>query len=131
MKKSRGNDRGDVVLGWLAKVAVGLTILGIIGFDGIALLHTQFTVSDTANQAAVAASHTWQDTKDTKATFASAEAVAAEAGATVPTKGIEIAADGSVRVTLHETAHTFLLSHLGGLKSFADLTGHGTAQPAI
>ena len=51
--RERG-DRGDIVLGWLTKLAVVLGVLGVIAFDGIAVVQAHFQASDRATTAASA-----------------------------------------------------------------------------
>lgn len=125
----RAADRGDIVLGWLTKVIVVLAILGVVGFDGIALLHTRVSAADTADHAAVEARDTWQETKNAEMAYAAAVATAKAGGATIPVNGVVIKGDGTVLVEVHQTAHTFLLRHVSRLKSVANVTGHGRAQP--
>src|SRR4051794_973027 len=45
VKRVQG-DRGDVVLGWLTKLAVVLGLFGLIAFDGIAVVQAHFQASD-------------------------------------------------------------------------------------
>jgi len=125
----RAADRGGIVLGWLAKVAVGLSVLGVVGFDGISLLQARVSAADTADHAAVAARDAYQQTKNVEIAYAAAQSTAQDAGANVPVKGMFIEPDGSVRVTVERTAPTFMLRHVGKLKNAAHVTGHGQAPP--
>lgn len=129
MGLGRAADRGDIVMSWLAKVVVSLSVLGAISFDGISLLHTHVAVADTADHAAVAARDAYQDTKNVAFALAAARSTATEAGGTVPDKGMVITPDGSVRVTVEKTAPTFMLRHLGSLRDTAHVVGHGQAHP--
>jgi len=115
-------------MGWLAKVAIVLSVLGIIGFDGASLLHTQFTTSDTAARAASEAVDAWTNSKDVQAAYAAAEVSASESGGTVPKKTFAIDADGTVQLEVRATAPTFVLRHIGPLKHFAVITSSGTAR---
>lgn len=126
----RAADRGDIVLGWLAKLVVALSVLGAISFDGISLLHARVSVADTADHAAVAARDAWLDTKNVEFAYTAAQSTAKDAGGTVPANGMVIEPDGSVRVTVQQTAPTFMLRHVGKLKNAAHVTGHGQAHPA-
>lgn len=130
MRIWRAGDRGDIVMGWLTKVVVVLAVLGTISFDGFSLLHARFTVADTADDAAVAARDAYQGSKNVDLAFAAAQTTANEAGGSVPVKGMVIEPDGSVRVTVKQTAPTFMLRHVGKLKNTANVTGHGQAHPA-
>lgn len=129
MKIWRAADRGDIVLGWLAKLVVALSVLGAIGFDGISLLHARVSVADIAGHAAVAARDAWQETKNADFAYAAAQRTAKDAGGTIPVQGMVIELDGSVRVTVERTAPTFMLRHVGKLKNAAHVTGHGQASP--
>ncbi len=125
----RAADRGDIVLGWLARVVAILSLLGVLGYDGISLLHARVSVADTADQAAVAARDAWQDTRNAQLAAAAANSVVAESGATIADKGVVIERDGTWRVRVHKTAPTFVLRHLGGLAAVADVTSEGRARP--
>lgn len=125
----RAADRGDIVLGWLTKVVVTLSVLGVLGFDGISLLQARVRVADTADNAALAARDAWQDTHNGQLAYAAAESTAAESGDTVPVKGVVIEPDGAVSVEVNGTASTFVLRHISKLKKLANVTGRGRARP--
>jgi len=42
------SDRGDIVLGWLTKLVVTLSLLGVVGFDLISLASARFQGEDHA-----------------------------------------------------------------------------------
>ncbi len=130
MKSPIAADRGDIVLGWLAKVAVVLSVLGVLGFDGASLAHTGFTTSDTAAHAASEANDVWNTSKDVQAAYAAAEVMAGASGGTVPKKTFSIDADGTVNLQVRATAPTFVLRHIGPLSHFAVITAAGSARSA-
>lgn len=129
MRICRAADRGDIVLGWLTKVVVALSVVGVLGFDGISLLHARVSADDSAVQAAIAARDGWQNTQDAQFAFAQAQSSASETGVTLYVKDMVIEPDGTVRVVVHKKAKTFFLRHVGKLDSIADITGHGRARP--
>lgn len=128
MRSPTAADRGDVVLGWLAKVVVVLSVLGVLGFDGASLLHTGFTASDTAAHAASDAVDVWTSSKDVQAAYAAAEVTAGRSGGTVPKKTFAIDADGTVHLQVRATAPTFVLRHIGPIKHYAVITSSGSAR---
>lgn len=129
MSSRSAADRGDVVLGWLTKVSVGLAVLGVLGYDGVSVLHTGFNAADAADHAAGNANDSWVAHKDVQAAYAAAQATASAGGGTVPKQSFAIEADGTVRLQVRETAPTFVLRHIGLLKHFAVVTSAGSARP--
>lgn len=53
-------DRGDIVLGWLTRVAAVLLFVGVVAFDLISVGATSMVLSDQARHAAREASSAWQ-----------------------------------------------------------------------
>ena len=122
-------DRGDIVLGWLTRLVVILGVLGLVGFDGLALAQARFQAADRATTAASAASSSWMATKNLQAAFNSAYATAQD-GDTIETKTFRVTPDGKVTLRLHHTATTLLLHRVGPLRHFAEAVQTGTAQPS-
>jgi hypothetical protein len=123
------SDRGDIVLGWLTKLVVVLGVLGVLGFDGVALVQSRFQAADRATAAASAAATDFATTKDLQKAYDAAFATLAD-GDTIETKTFTVSTDGKVSLRLHHTAVTLLLHKVGPLKRYADVVGTGEARPA-
>ena len=119
-----------MVLGWLAKLVAALALVGVIGFDGIALVSTAFQAQDQANTAARRASEVFQITKDVQKAYNAAVASAATDGDTVeaPTF-IADPVTGRITLRLHRTANTLWLKRVGPLKKYTAMTATGEATP--
>ncbi len=115
-------------MSWLVKVVLALSIVGILGYDGVSIVHIHVIAADAADQAAMRASEEWAVSKDVKKAYVSAEISAEEAGGTVPPKSLVIEADGTVHLKVRETATTFVLRHIGPLKKFAIINAGGKGQ---
>ena len=51
---TNSRDRGDMVVGWLAKIVVVLAVVAVIGYDTVTTIQGQVTVRDQAGSAAEA-----------------------------------------------------------------------------
>lgn len=124
-------DTGSIVLGWLTKLTVALSLAGLVVFDGISLVSANFTAADRAGTAARAARDVCQATKgDVQKAYDAAYAVALENDDVVDTVGFSCLADGSVSLTYHREAATLLLEKVGPLQRFTKVSATGTARPA-
>ena len=124
------NDRGDIVLGWLTKLALVLGVLGIIGFDGIAVAQAHFQASDRATTAAAAAADEYRSSRDVQKAFDAAYATISS-NDTIETKTFQVAGDGTVTLRLHHVATTLLLHRIGPLKDWADAVETGEGRPSV
>jgi hypothetical protein len=114
-------DRGDIVLGWLTRIAVVLGLAGIALFDAISIGTTAVTVSDQGSYAAREASENWQTTKSVQQAYDAAVAAATEQNInnTVATKDFHIDDDGTVHLTVSREATTLVVFRIGAIKQWA------------
>ena len=125
------DDTGSIVLGWLTKLTVTMSLVGLVVFDGISLVSTNFTASDRAGTAARAASEVCQSSKgNVQKAYDAAYAVALENGDAVDTEGFSCLADGTVTLTYRREAATLVMEKVGPLRRFTTVTATGTARPA-
>ena len=125
-------DRGDIVLGWLTRLTVALAVLGVIGFDLVALGVGRLQAEDHAQAAARAAAKSWSSTQDLQTSYEAALAqVAEDAGpsATVLPEGFAVATDGAVTLTVEHTAATLLVEKIGPARSWATSRTTVTGRP--
>jgi hypothetical protein len=119
-----GTDRGDIVLGWLTRLTVVMAVLGVALFDAISVGTTSASVADQGTTAALAASATWDETKDIQAAFDSAVASATEQNPEneLDPKGFSIDADGTVHLTVSRDAKTLVLYRWGRSAKWAHVS---------
>ena len=123
-------DSGSIVLGWLTKLAVTLALLGLLAFDGIALVTANFSVTDQANTVAGIAADTYKSTHDVQASYDAAVAEAAKNNETVEAKTFLVRpADGHITLTLHKQATTLWVHRVSFLKKYIDVSGTGEGSP--
>jgi hypothetical protein len=125
------DDRGDIVLGWLTKLMVTLSVLGLVGFDLIALGVNRVQAEDRAATAARAAASSPDAAKDVQQAYDAAVASLAEDESEhrVDPESFHVAEDGSVTVTVERTTTTLLVERVGPLRDWATATGTATARP--
>lgn len=104
-------DRGDIVLGWLLRVTVGLTVLGIALFDGLSIGSSRFAVQDTGVSAARAAARAWGEDRDVQRAYAAATAVARQDDPRneVTPASFRITPDGGVSLAVHREVTTVVV----------------------
>lgn len=123
------NDSGSIVLGWLTKLALVLGLLGLLSFDGIALVTANFTASDHATTAASAAADMWKGTHDIQKTYNAAVQAVTDEGDTIDTGSFQVDPEGHVTLVLHRTARTLWLQRVGPLAHFTRITATGEGSP--
>jgi hypothetical protein len=112
------DERGDVVLGWLAKVVVALTIVGILCYELVAYGAAKAGAADVANQAAIAASDSWTANHDVRAAYDAAASTAHASGGTVLAPSFRIDPDGTAHVSVRREASTILLRRIKPLRHY-------------
>jgi hypothetical protein len=128
--RATGNDSGAVRVSYIAKLAVALAIVGVVGYDGVAILVTHVSTENDANNAANTASQVWQTNHNVSLAYqAASQATAAhdEKVLTCPTC-FSIAQDNTVTLELRRTAKTLVFSHIGFLKRYTVVTESGQAN---
>jgi hypothetical protein len=131
---SRYGDSGEIISGWLLKVAAVLTVLGIAIFDAISIGTTFTTTEDTGNSAARTASEAWTENgKDIQKAYDAALAEANDGGGgyTIDPKTFVVDPNGTVHLTIHRTASTIVVRRIGPIKHWADVShrSEGTYLP--
>ncbi len=123
-------NRGDIVLGWLVKVTLVLTVLGVCVFDGISVAVTRVRFTDDATAAASVASESWQrgGSTDLQAAYDTASRFAGSRDEQVPTSSFRIDRDGTVHLRLRGRAATLLLHRLRPMAGLAEVDVSGSAR---
>ncbi len=123
-------DRGDVVLGWLTKLVVTLSVLGLMAFDAVSLGTARLSTEDSAQQAARAAAASYDAAPDLQAAYdAALDQVLARGDSIDPASFRVDPADGSVTLTLRHDTATLLVEKVGPLRKYAVVTRTATGRP--
>ena len=123
-------DSGSIVLGWLTKVILVITIAGVVLFDGVSVGVARMSAQDDANTAAGAASNDWKINHNVQSAYNAATAVITNPSERVLTRGFRIDPDGTVHLLLRRTATTLVMYRIGPLKKYGVITEPGEAAPA-
>jgi hypothetical protein len=117
------DDRGDIVLGWLTRIAVLLGVAGLALFDAISIGTTAVTVTDQGDYAARAASQEWLTTKSVQSAYNEAVVAAMEQNRAnvVATKDFRVDPDGTVHLTVSRTATTLIVYRVGAIRKWAHI----------
>jgi type II secretory pathway component PulJ len=131
--RATGSDTGDIVIGWLTRVVVAISLVGLAAFDAISIGVSRLAVEDTAVQAAREASSELQRTHDILAAHATAVAVATEANALneVPPERFEVLPDGSIRLVVTRDATTFVVHRIGWIADWTQVQAQVTGKALV
>lgn len=125
------SDRGDIVLGWLTRLVLGLAVVGLIGFDLVSLGATRFQAEDHAQSAARAAAEVYRGPSDLQAAYDAAVGEVLEHGDTIDPTTFAVAPDRTVTLTLRRAAPTLLLEKVPPLRPWADVRRTVTGSPPL
>jgi hypothetical protein len=132
MAEGAARDAGDIILGWLTRIVIGLAITAVVGFDGLSIAVAHVSAMDDANSAAIAASTAWRaDQGNATAIFQAAESSAALHNETVLPSSVHVDADGTAHLKLRHDAITLAVRHLGPLRSWTVVIVNGSGRAAL
>jgi hypothetical protein len=115
-----GSEAGAIVVGWFARIAITLALIGLLAFDGISIGLAHAHVDDVAGQAADAAAAAYAQHPNIHAALSAAISAAGAQGATIAADGLVVTRSGrttTLRVTVDLVPGTTLLGHLPGTGS--------------
>ena len=121
-------ERGDIILGWLTKLVIGISIAGVVAFDGVSIGVAHVSAIDDANSAALAASRAWQTSHDMSQALQAAQQTAAEHGETVVEASLHFDSDGTAHVDIERDATTLVVRHIHALRSWMEITAAGSGR---
>jgi hypothetical protein len=114
-------DDGSIVLGWLARLTITLTLLGVIGFEVLSIVVARVSIQNYGQEAAQAAITSYQQNHDPALALAAAQVVADQNGAKIAKRSFRVAPDGAVSFDISNTATTLVLYRVDRLASLADV----------
>jgi hypothetical protein len=123
-------DEGVIVLGWLTKIVLALSILGFLAYDGIAILTANVSTSDRANTLASEAADDVKAMQDINKAYAAISSEAAATGDTLEPQDFRVASDGHVTLVLRTEATSLWMQHVGPLRRFLQVHATGEGSPA-
>lgn len=126
-RRLRG-DRGAIMLSSLVKFVLVIGLLGVVAYDGFSIARVQVTVRDDAQQAAQIAHDAINDRLTPAQAYQKAETYAKSRGATIVKGGFAITKDGTVTLSLTETAQTFVAGRVAALDSYVTPVATVTAS---
>jgi hypothetical protein len=126
---AHSNDVGSIVIGWLTRVALVLAVIGILGYDAVAIGQGRVNAADEADQIAQDAHDTWSDTHSVDKAYATARDEAASQGDSIPSGGFTIEPKhGLVTVKVKHSVDTLVAKHFGFSRPWATMVAVGHAQ---
>jgi hypothetical protein len=123
------NDEGMMRFVTMGKLAVVLAIVGVFGYDAVALMSNSINTENDAQDAAYAASQAWHDNGGNLAlAYQAAVNTVEDRGDTVLKTGFTVDPDGTIHLLLRHTVNTIVFSRIGALKHLDVTTQHGDAN---
>jgi len=116
-------------MGWLVKIALVLTIVGVSAFDAIACASAHLTTTDDANAAASAASADYQLSHSVQSALSAAQDAITNDSEVLDPKSFSIAPDGSASLTIERKVTTLVAYRIGPFKKYTDIKVRGQATP--
>jgi hypothetical protein len=124
------HDEGVIVLGWLTKIVITLSLVGFLAYDGIAIVTANFSTADRANTLASEAADDVKSMKDINKAYAAINSEAAANGDTIAPQDFRVASNGQVTLVLHGEATSLWMHHVGPLRRFLQVRATGEGSPA-
>jgi hypothetical protein len=121
-------DSGSIVVGWLGKVALVLGLLGLLAYDGFAVVVANFNAADHAATAAHEAADSLSRTGNVQTAYDAAVAVV-DGSDKVEANTFSVDDQGRVTVFVEREAKTLWLQRVGPLKKWTQARQSGTGAP--
>jgi hypothetical protein len=124
------DETGSIVFGWLGRLTLTLTLLGIICFEVLSILVTRVGVEDVGQTAGDRALTVYAESGDSQRAYLAADQYAASQGAKLVKKSFDIS-DEAVSFDLKKTAPTLLLFRLDATADLAEVQTTIYAEPFV
>jgi hypothetical protein len=130
------HDQRGIIINWLLKLLLVLSIIGVIVFDTGSVVVNHFTLDSAANDAAIALSLAIETdefgTNDAQVVEAAKTLIASDqtlAGdARVVARRTHVDEEGVIHVTLRRTANTLVVQRVEAIRKWGIATTEGTAS---
>lgn len=124
-------DTGSIVVGWLGKLVVALGLVGVLIFDGFAVVVANFNAADHATLAAREAADTLaRNRSDIQAAYDSA-VKAVDSKDVVETETFSVDDQGAVHLYVKREAKTLWMHRIGPLKKYTQARQSATGKPIV
>ena len=120
-------DAGSIVMSWLVKLALVLTVFAISAFDAVSVASAHLSTSDDANSAASAAAADYQSSHNVQSALAAAEDAITNPNEILVPTSLVINPDGSATVTVQRKITTVVMYRIGPLKKYTVIQVRGQA----
>jgi hypothetical protein len=121
-------DSGSIVVGWLGKLALVLGLVGLLAYDGFAVVVANFNAADHAALAAHEAADSLSRTGNVQTAYDAAVAVV-DSREKVEDTTFSVDEQGRVTVYVERDAKTLWLQRIGPLKKWTHARQSGTGAP--
>lgn len=112
----------------ITRLVVILAVIGVLGYDGFAIMSNHVGTENNAQNAAYAASQEWHTTPNINLAYQAAEQSVAGTGDQVLQQNFTIDTDGTVHLLVQHAAKTLVFGRIGPLKHLTVTTEHGDAN---
>lgn len=126
----RADDAGSIVFGWLGRLTLTLTVLGLICFEVLSIVVTRVGLEDIGQTAGDRALTVYAESNDSTSAFLAADQYASSQGAALVKKSFTVSED-AVSFDLKKTAPTLLLFRLDATADYAEVTTTIYAEPFV
>ena len=118
-----------MVVGWLTRVALVLTVLGVLLFDGSALLVGRVSTADATDTAAQAAADSWRGRHNYAAALAAAQSAAGDVD--VIADSLTVSPDGATHLRVQHEVSTLVVHRLPRSERLVEVTADGAGRPPL
>lgn len=125
-----GDDAGSIVFGWLGRITVTLTVIGLICFEMMSIVVTRVGLEDTGQTAADRALTVYAESHNATSAYLAADQYAASQGAELVKKSFTVSPD-AVSFDLKKTAPTLLMYRVDATAGYAEVTTTIYAEPFV
>lgn len=131
-----GRDERGIVIAWLARLAVGLVILGVVLYDAGSIVVNVISLDGTADEVAVEVSTNLatgaEPVPNRKCTRRFADPACQVVYRVARAKGVRVVSahfdqEGVFHVELRRTADTLIVRHIGAIEDWATATASAQA----
>lgn len=119
------------MVGWLTRIAVVGSLVGVVLFDAISIGVSRLSVEDTGALAAREAATDLARSGDVQSAYASAVSAATDANPLneVPPGSFEALPDGGVRLSVTREATTFVVHRIGWVADWGQVSATAVGRP--
>lgn len=129
--RRRSREAGEIILGWLTRLTIVLTAVGVLAYDGIAYGVAAIRVHDVAATSARVAATDYSTFRDFESAYGAAGIAAStsQPGAVVPREGFDVDRDGVVTLDVRLTTDTLVLRFIPRSGAWLTVRASATGSP--